>query len=266
MISMITVGMNHRRYVEALYGSLYSSVADTSHIETIYVDNCSMDDSVNFIRENYPQVKIVQNVERLGFGENNNKGVMASTGDYIGIINPDIVFIDGSLDCIGNMVKNQLEDGSVSIVAPKLLNPDGSVQYSVRKFVTLKMILRRWMSWENDDSENTSVRKYLCKDIDQTKKQEVDWAMGAALFMSRETYAKLGGFDQRYFLYMEDEDLCLRAWKQNISVIYYPEIELVHNHLKESRHLGRKTIWHLQSLLKYFRRHGFSVKRELINA
>ncbi len=124
------------------------------------------------------------------------------------------------------------------------------------------MMLRRWISWENDDSENSKVREYLCKDIDQTKTQEVDWAMGAALFMSRETYAQLGGFDQRYFLYMEDEDLCLRAWKQKIPVIYYPKVELIHNHLRGSTHLSRKTLWHLQSLFKYFRRHGFNVKRE----
>ena len=148
------------------------------------------------------------------------------------------------------------------VIAPQLLNPDGSVQYSVRRFVTLKMMLRRWLSWEDDNSNNSSVREYLCKDIDQEQTQEVDWAMGAALFMSRDTYARLGGFDQRYFLYMEDEDLCLRAWKQKIPVIYYPEAKMIHNHLRGSTHLGKKTLYHLQSLFKYFRQHGFNVKRE----
>ena len=258
---MITVGMNHREYIGTLYSSLYSQVKDGMHIETIYVDNCSADGSSDYVRGSWPQVKIVENVIPLGFGENNNKGVMASTGDYIGIVNPDIVFTEGSLDKIMNMVNNKLGGGNF-VVAPKLLNPDNTVQYSVRKFVTLKMMLRRWMSWENDESENKSVREYLCRDIDQTKTQEVDWAMGAALFMSRETYASLGGFDQRYFLYMEDEDLCLRAWKQKIPVVYYPEIALIHNHLKGSRHLSKKTWWHLQSLMKYFRRHGINVKRK----
>lgn len=106
IISLITVGMNHRKYIEALYGSLYTpNNTDTSQIEAIYVDNCSTDDSVNYIRENYPQVKIVQNVESLGFGENNNKGVMASRGDYIGIVNPDIVLKKGSIDSIMNKAK-----------------------------------------------------------------------------------------------------------------------------------------------------------------
>lgn len=257
MISFITVGMNHRRYIEALYESLYKEgrVAETL-IESIYVDNCSSDDSVRFIRENYPQVKIIENVEPIGFGENNNKGVMASTGNYIGIINPDIVFIKDSLAKIMNLDLNQ------GVIAPKLLNPDGTVQFSVRKFVTLKMMLMRWLSGENDKTDNHTVSEYLCKDIYQTKKQAVDWAMGAALFMSRDTYAQLGGFDQRYFLYMEDEDFCLRAWKQNIPVIYDPQIELIHNHQRGSIHIGKKTIYHLSSLFKFFRRHGVNMKRE----
>ncbi len=260
MISFVTVGMNHRKYLEALYKSLFSNMTVGTDMEIIYVDNCSTDDSTIFVSNNFPQVKIIQNVEQLGFGENNNKGVMASTGDYIGIINPDIVFTEGSVNKILNMVNQEIEKRKL-IVAPKLMNPDGTTQYSVRKFVTLKMMLQRWMSWENDDSENGSVREYLCKDLDQSKVQEVDWAMGAALFMSRETYALLGGFDQRYFMYMEDEDLCLRAWKQDIPVLYYPEIELIHNHLRGSSHLGKKTLWHFQSLTKYFRRHGFNYKR-----
>lgn len=141
------------------------------------------------------------------------------------------------------------------------MNPDGTVQRSIRKFVTPKMMLSRWLSWEDDDSANDSVRKYLCKDIDTERQQNVDWAVGAALFMSRDVYARLGGFDQRYFLYMEDEDLCLRAWKQNIPVTYCPAVELIHNHLRASAHLSRNTRYHLVSLLKYFRRHGIGAQR-----
>ena len=258
MISIITVGMNHRKFIEALYGSLYGEGRPETEFEAVYVDNCSTDGSVSWLQKHYPQVKIVVNTKQLGFGENNNKGVMASTGDYIGIVNPDIVLKKGSIDSIMNKVKEK-EMGA--IIAPQLLNPDGSIQYSVRRFVTLKIMLRRWMSWENDDSDNCSVREYLCKDLDMRKTQEVDWAMGAALFMSRETYAQLGGFDQRYFLYMEDEDFCLRAWKQGIPVIYFPEAKMIHNHLRDSIHLSKKTLYHLKSFVIYLLHHGFHVKR-----
>ena len=258
MISVITVGMNHKRYIEALYESLFGEGSPDGELEAIYVDNCSMDGSVEWLRENYPQVKVVVNTELLGFGENNNIGFRVSSGDYIGIINPDIVVRKGSIDQILNFAN---ETGVKGIVCPQLLNPDGSLQYSVRKFVTIKLIISRWLSGENDSSNSKKVREYLCKDMDTNKTQEIDWAIGAAMFMSRKTYDELGGFDERYFLYMEDEDLCLRAWEKGIPVIYYPEAKLIHNHLRGSSHFGKKTICHLKSLFTFFRLHGFNYKR-----
>lgn len=105
MISIITVGMNHKKYLEALYGSLYGAGSPEAELETVYVDNCSTDGSIDWLRTNYPQVKIVLNTQPLGFGENNNKGVMASRGEYIGIVNPDIVLGHGSINSIMNKAK-----------------------------------------------------------------------------------------------------------------------------------------------------------------
>ncbi len=259
MISIITVGMNHKKFVEALYKSLFVENKPTVDFETIYVDNCSTDGSVEFLKEHYPAVMIIQNTEPLGFGENNNKGVMASVGKYIAIINPDIILQDNSIDKICEVLEKAKEN---AIYAPQLLNPDGTIQYSVRSFITLRMFMRRLLSRGNDNNISNEMVKYLCKDIDTNKIQPVDWAMGAALFMSRETYAKLGGFDQRYFLYMEDEDMCLRAWKMNIPVIYCPKAKMIHNHLRGSSKLGKKTLMHFKSLFTFFRRHGLSVKSQ----
>ena len=105
MISIITVGMNHKKYLEALYGSLYGVGQPDMEFEAVYVDNCSTDGSVEWLREKYPQVKVVVNTEPLGFGENNNKGVMASKGEFIGIVNPDIVIKKGSINSIMNKAK-----------------------------------------------------------------------------------------------------------------------------------------------------------------
>ena len=89
-ISIITVGMNHLKYIKDLLPSIYTSSIShnmSCEIEMIYVDNCSSDGSIEFIRQNYPQVKILQNQQALGFGANNNKGVLAAHGEYIAIIN-----------------------------------------------------------------------------------------------------------------------------------------------------------------------------------
>lgn len=256
-LSIITVGMNHLSYLKALLKSIFKENTPQTSFEMIYVDNCSTDGSVEFISQNYPKVKIIKNLIPLGFGENNNKGVLASTGKYIAIINPDIVLMEGSLDKLLQYMEQNPQTG---IVAPQLLNPDGSLQYSVRGFISIKTLIARIISKGKDNTSNKTVSKYLCKNLDFQKTQAVDWAIGAALFMSKDTYAELGGFDLDYFLYMEDEDICLRCWKIKKTVIYLPQSKMIHNHLRASAKIGKKTILHIKSMYTFFKKHGFSIK------
>lgn len=258
-VSLITIGMNHCNYIRKLYESLFSRPVSGLEAEYIYVDNCSSDGSMDFLKQTYPQVRTLQNQQPLGFGANNNKGFTLATGRIIGIVNPDIIFMDNALRQIVNFIDQSEEQ---VIVAPELLNPDGSHQFSVRRFLTLKTLVRRLSSGMNDQSDNQEIRKYLCKDYDWDKIQPIDWSFGAALFMKKETYEKLGGFDERYFLYMEDEDLCLRAWKNGITVTYLPVAQLIHNHLRDSRHLGKKALCHIKSTYTFFKIHGLNVMRE----
>lgn len=263
-ISIITVGMNHLKYLKDLLPSIYSqftppisqNVAEC--VEMIYVDNCSSDGSVEFIRECYPQVTIIQNQEALGFGENNNKGVLAAHGEYIAIINPDITIIGDALE---QMLMYAREHPNVGILVPQLLNPDGSLQRSVRRYIDVKSLLSRGLTKGKDSSNNQKISSYLCKDLDCSKTQEVDWAIGAALFMKRELYAELGGFDTDYFLYMEDEDICLRSWKLKRPVVYLPVAQMIHNHLRASSKFGKKMFIHMRSMMTFFRKHGLSPKR-----
>lgn len=259
MISIITVGMNHINYLKNLFDSLdKAGVFGEKEYQMIYVDNCSTDGSVDFIKKNYPSTIILINQKPLGFGENNNKGVLASTGDYIAIINPDIVV---DKDSIPILKKYLDEHNEVGIVAPQLLNPDGSVQYSARGFINLKRLLARVLTRGKNETNNTNVNAYLCKNLDLKKTQYVDWTIGAAYMIKRDIYAKLGGFDQDYFLYMEDEDLCYRLWQLGNPVVYHPLSKMVHNHLRASSKLGKKMFIHIKSLFIFFRKHGLNVVR-----
>ncbi len=255
-ISVITVGMNHLSYLKALYHSLFVECKPKNQFEAIYVDNCSNDGSVEYLKKNYPEVKIIENEKPLGFGENNNRGVMASVGNYIAIINPDIILKDGSIDILYEFLDKNPE---VGIAAPKLLNPDMSIQYSVRGYLSPKLTFYRFITRGKDESDNKVMRSYLCKDLDFDKTQPVDWAMGAALMLSRVTYAQLGGFDQDYFLYIEDEDLGLRSWKMGKPVWYVPASKMIHNHLRSSTKIGKKSWMHLKSIVIFLKKHGFNI-------
>ncbi|ADQ78570.1 glycosyl transferase family 2 [Paludibacter propionicigenes WB4] len=254
-VSIITVGMNHLDYIVKLYQSLFRDNKPTINFEAIYVDNCSTDGSVEYITINYPSIKVIQNQQPCGFGENNNIGVFASRGKYIAIINPDIILFKGSLDKLFHYAESSNNFG---IIVPKLLNSNLTFQHSVRSFINLKILFYRALSRGKDESINSIIYNYLRKDIDVSQCQFVDWALGAALFLSREHFARLKGFDLDYFLYMEDEDLCLRSWKLGKPVIYYPESTMIHNHQRASSKFGKKTLLHVKSMLMYFKKHGLS--------
>lgn len=256
-VSVITVGMNHLGYIKELYKSLYDpDTMPTVSFEAIFVDNCSTDGSVEFLRKEYPQVKIIQNKTPKGFGENNNIGAFASVGKYLAIINPDVRVRKGSIDVLYDFME---KNPKVGIAVPHLFNVDLTHQFSIRSFITPKLFINRILSHGRDSSDNKEVEQYLCKDIDIQKTQPIDWAVGAALFLSRDMYSMLAGFDKDYFLYMEDEDLCLRSWQTGYPVVYVPQSEMIHNHLRASSKLGKKAFIHFKSLCTFFKKHGYSI-------
>lgn len=257
-ISLITVGMNHLTYIKNLYHTLLVDHRPNIEFECIYVDNCSTDGSQQWIKDVYPEINIIQNIQPQGFGANNNKGVMHAKGDYIAIINPDIEFFDDAIDALVNWMDGHKEE--YGIVAPKLLNPDHTVQYSARRFMTAKTFLYRLLSLGDDKSNNKKVEDYLCKNLDLNKLQSVNWVMGAAMFLTRDFYNELNGFDEDYFLYMEDEDICLRSWKAGRPVIFAGNYAVVHNHLRASRKVGKRMLNHLRSLVVFYLKHGINVK------
>ncbi|MCL2327837.1 MAG: glycosyltransferase family 2 protein [Bacteroidetes bacterium] len=257
-VSIITVGMNHLRFIKELYRSLYDNKTQPkANFEAIYVDNCSKDGSVEYIKENYPQVRIFENKEKKGFGKNNNFGVSMAQGQYVALINPDIVLQENAIDNLLDYIEKDL---SVGIVVPKLLNPDLSIQHSVRSFISLKILFHRVISRGKDEANNKTTDDYLQKDIDTNLIQPIDWAIGAAFLLSKDFFEELGGFDEAYFLYLEDEDLCLRTWKMRRKVMYVPESRMIHNHLRASRKIGKKMLFHIKSMTIFFFKHGISAK------
>lgn len=254
-ISLITVGMNHLKYITDLYASLFVSDLGDS-IEVIYVDNCSTDGSVKFLEENYPTIKIIVNDSPKGFGENNNIGAKIATGKYLAIINPDIILVD---NCLTDLFDYAEENPDIGIYVPKLLNFDRSYQYSIRRFITPKLFIARAFAKGDDAKELSGNSYYLCKDLAVDKVQYINWAVGAAYFIAREHYSKLGGFDEDYFLYMEDEDLCLRSWKAKAPVLYFPHSVMVHNHMRSSKKFGKTMIYHFKSLFTFWNKHGISI-------
>jgi hypothetical protein len=242
-VSVVTVSYQNAESVK----NLLTSVCDISSIDRICVVN------------NYPSEKIdtslydtrgVDVIERRneGYSRGVNAGILETDSRYILLLNPDVEYISGDIQ---KAVERLRSDDEIAVIAPKVLNPDGSVQHSVRRFYTLKTVLYARAPWRNDARLPDFFRAYLMDDFDHQSETTVDWALGCALLIDR---CKLDGpevFDPRYFLYFEDVDLCYNCWRRGKKVTYYPHLVFCHAHRRASSKNVRFLLYHIISFFKF---------------
>jgi GT2 family glycosyltransferase len=212
----------------AVIGDCLRSIYEGTHsteFEVIVSDNGSTDGSIEFIRENYPQVHLIENGRNLRFAKGNNVGFRVSQGEYVLILNPDTIIHDGALDQMVAFAEKHPEAGALSC---RVVNLDGSYQEHVRPLPTIRS---EWMSAFHLGSLafisgwfNPGVYVGWNGDGERT----VGWLAGCFILMKASLLKQLGGFDEQFFYYYEDTDLCRRVWETGFSVLYNPGISIVH--------------------------------------
>jgi GT2 family glycosyltransferase len=203
-----------------------------------------------------PEMITIQSPTNDGFSAGNNLGIKRARGEYIMILNPDIAIVP---DVLEKMCQYMKANPKIGILGPKLINPDGSAQYSCRRFPSLITPAFRRTKLGSLPFAKKMVDQYLMKDFDQKQTRTVDWLFGACLLVRKSVFEKVGLFDERFFMYFEDLDLCRRVWHGGYEVVYYTDVEVVHYHHQFSAVLGGiKGIFspggriHIASGLKYF--------------
>lgn len=224
--------------------------------EVIVVDNDSHDGCLAWLAEHEPHVLRVALSENRGYAAGCNAGMAKAQGDYVLILNPDITVLPGSL---AQMVQFMEQHPQVGLAGPKLVNPDGSLQFSAYQFPKFWLpVLRRTILGNVPRLERT-LREYQLMDWDHADNRPVDWLLGACLVVRRSALTMVGFMDERYFLYVEDTDWCRAFWQKGWEVWYMAEVELVHFHERLSAQRPLTTAlfshisWiHITSWLKYF--------------
>ena len=221
--------------------------------EVLVVDNSSKDDTVREIRDNFPGISLIINESNLGFAAANNIGLLKSQGELILFLNPDTIIKPNSLDAlIALMDKNE----DIGVCSPKLLNPDGSLQESVRGFPTFRAALHRHTAFKYLYVFKGMYKKWLMKDQSYEKLADVDQVMGAALITRKSILELVGPMDEQFFMYYEEVDLCYRIKKAGWRVVYAPQSEIIHIGGSSSGQIpAGKRIMALTSLLKFFKKH-----------
>lgn len=190
-------------------------------------------------------LKVIRNESPHGFGENHNHAFAKSRGEFFVVVNPDIRLCNFRFAAL----LGYFDDHGIGAIAPAVYSSEGVLQDSARKFPTIKsLVLRR-----------LGVKRVDYKVEDQPLR--VDWIAGMFMVFRRKSFELVGGFDQRYFMYMEDVDICRRLLSKGLKVVLLPTIHVVHDAQRASRRQLKYFLWHCKSAAIFL----FGAKKDMAN-
>ncbi len=252
--SLIVVNFNSGDYL--LYSLRSIKLNLDKNMEVIVVDNNSRDDSINKAKKIFPEFKYIESKRNLGYGGGCNLGAKYAKGDILIFSNADIIIKRDTFEKIREYFK---KDKSVGIIGPALEYPDGSYQPSCRRYPRFKYLLFGRKSFFSFIFKNNPItREFLYLNLEKEKEPvEVEGVVGAFFAIRRDAFEKIGGFDERFFLFAEDIDLCLRVREKGYKIFHIPSIRIIHFHGGSRKYLGLKSDYYLRkSIHKFFKKHN----------
>lgn len=262
-LSILIVYMDGTRLVRQTLRNL-RRIAPVASYEIIVIDNNVRAGFGNILRKEFPEVRYIPMEKNVGFGAAMNVGIHAAKGEKLLIFNPDLAPEPGSLDA---MLVKLSTDTTIGILAPRLQNPDGTLQYSVCAHPTLVIPALRRTFLGRTSWGKAQLAAFQLRERDHAVEQDVDWAIGSSLLAWKKDLVALGGFDEQFFMYYEDADLCRRMHEMGKRVVYFPAVRMVHYHRRATADgsffhqiLNPLTWQHIRSALLYAKkyRHGRS--------
>ncbi len=233
--------------------SIYKTVHGID-FEIIVVDNSEDDPSLQTLKGLYPKAQFISNPSNVGFSKANNQAAKIARGDVFIFLNPDTILSDQAINSMKNYFCSHAEIGALG---PKVVDPDGSLQYSCRHYPTLWTgLFNRYSILSRLFPKNRFTSQYLMLDFDHNEILQVDWLSGCCLMVSKNVFEKVGGFDENYFLFNEDIDLCHMINQAGKEVIYFPEANVTHQVSTSNSKTSTKVIVqrHL-GMMHYFKKH-----------
>ena len=224
-LSIIILNYNVRHFLELCVLSVQNAVQNLD-AEIIVVDNNSSDDSCAMMKQRFPNVKLIENKENLGFPKGNNIGVAQAKGEYICILNPDTVVAEDTFEKILNTKHWQLNTG---IVGCKLIDGTGNfLPESKRGIPTPWVAFTKIFGFYKLFPKSTLFNKYYAQHLSENETGKVAILVGAFIVMQRELYNEIGGFDENCFMYSDDIDLSYRVLQKGKSNYYFHDTTVIH--------------------------------------
>ncbi|HZJ25614.1 MAG TPA: glycosyltransferase family 2 protein [Acidimicrobiia bacterium] len=257
----VIVNYNAGPMLEACVRSLLADTSAGGPPEVVVVDNASTDGSAEPVEAGFPEVTVVRASANVGFARGNNRGVATTRAPIVAAINPDVEVEPGTARAL--LARFDAED-DLGAVGPRVHNPDGTQYPSARTVPSATDALghatfgRLWPT-------NPFTRRYHRMDEDHSTRHDVDWLSGSALWLRRTAFDDIGGWDEQFFLYLEDVDLCTRLREHSWRVAYDPTASVLHvQGVSAAGHPFRTIVEHHRSAFRYATKHWRGVRRLLL--
>jgi N-acetylglucosaminyl-diphospho-decaprenol L-rhamnosyltransferase len=247
-VSVVVVSFNAREHLQRCL-----SAVDGEAYEVVVVDNGSNDGSGELVQARFPLVQLLQLDSNVGLPAANNAGIRVASGRYILLLNSDAWPREHGIAELARLVDAHPEIGAAG---PRLLNPDGSLQRSVRGFPTLWRLATEYFFLRKLAPRSGLLNAFYGAGFPHDEPRDVEWVTSAVLLLRREAVDAVGGFDPSFFIFSDEVDLCLRLRRAGWSVVFWPRAEFVHVGGVSTRpQWGRMYREQLRSHLRYFAKH-----------
>jgi GT2 family glycosyltransferase len=224
MLSVVIVSFNAREHLRRCLESLFRY--QQGDFEVVVVDNDSGDGSADMVAEDFPQVRLVRSTVNRGFSAGANSGAAEARGDVIVFLNPDCTLDEDAFSAPAALLRENPDVGALGV---KVLDPDGGLQLSVRRFPDLTVALfNRYSVLTRLFPKNPLSRRYLLSGWAHDEVADVDWVSGACFLTTRATIGRIRAWDEGYFWGFEDVDFCQRVHRAGMRVVYFPKTKVAH--------------------------------------
>jgi len=258
-LSIIILTWNSLPLLERCLASIESNTTLKDH-EIVIIDNNSTDGTREFLKsiDSKDSYRIILNSHNRGVGPARNQGIKLATGKYILILDVDTIVTSGAIDKLVRYLDNTTKCG---LVAPKMTDIDGNLQYTCRKYPTIvsKFLRRVPFNWAQELLSEEDMHVW-----DHASTREVDYVIGACQLIRKSVIEGVGLFDENIFYGPEDIDLCLRIWQAGYKVVYNPESIIIHDEQRiTKRKLLSRISWeHTKGLVYFFWKHKYLLSRK----
>lgn len=252
-LSIVIVNYNTRDLLGECLRSLFASEGDFTYQVTV-VDNLSQDESAAMVRQEFPQVHLLENRENVGYAQANNRGLKSQKARYYLLLNPDTVLLP---EALGGMLSFMEEHPRAGIAGPKLVMADGRLDLACRRgFPTPEVSFYRLSGLSRLFPKSKRFGRYNLTYLDPDQVSEVDSVVGAFMMIREETLEEVGYLDEEFFLYGEDLDFAYRAKGLGWKVYYNPQVEVLHYKRRStSQNRKRARYEFYRAMYLFYRKH-----------